>query len=261
MSTPPSTRPSGRHRRPPRHAPAAANALALLLALAVAAGAFWLLQRDTSEPAAPPSPPPSAAAPAGEPAEPAVSAAPVIPASRPVELFIPAIGLVAGFEAGDCRVTGGNIDPATMDLACAYTAPERPYSLPGTDSADVVVVAGHTGAGVDAVFNSLYDGDAGRHRVQVGDVAYLRTEASDAAGGAWLKYTATDLHEPQKELLAGDPDVWGTAATPGRLLTISCIQPPFYAPSVRNAVVGWQLAGVVGPVPGSLGPAPILPAG
>lgn len=258
MSTPPSTRPSGRHRRPPRHTPAAANALALLLALAVAAGAFWLLERGTDGPDAPvaPSPPPSAASPSAEP-DPAA----VIPASRPLELFIPAIGLLAGFEAGDCRVTAGNIDPATMDLACAYTAPDRPYSLPGTDSADVVVVAGHTGAGVDAVFNELYDGDADRHRVQVGDVAYLRTEASTAAGGAWLKYTATDLHEPQKELLAGDPDVWGTAATPGRLLTISCIQPPFYAPSVRNAVVGWQLAGVVGPVPGSLGPAPILPAG
>ena len=32
---------------------------------------------------------------------------------------------------------------------------------------------------------------------------------------------------------------------PGRLLTISCVQPAnLFHPSVRNAVVGWQFTGV-----------------
>lgn len=166
-----------------------------------------------------------------------------IPDARPVEMVIPVIGLRAGFDEADCRVVDGAIDPKSMDKACAYTAPDKPYALPGTDSPDVVVVAGHTGAGVNAVFNSLYDGANERHTVHEGDSLYIRTEAS---GEDWLKYTATDLHDPEKTALSDDPDVWGTGPTPGRLLTISCIQPAnLLAESVRNAVVGWQFAGTV----------------
>ncbi|WP_406992222.1 hypothetical protein, partial [Acinetobacter baumannii] len=60
----------------------------------------------------------------------------------------------------------------------------------------------------------------------------------------WLIYAATDLHDPDKQGLAGDSSAWGDDATPGRLLTISCIQPanPLEA-AVRNAVVGWQYEG------------------
>lgn len=166
-----------------------------------------------------------------------------IPASRPVELVVPVIGLRAGFEEGDCRVVGGAIDPRSMDKACAYTAEDRPYSLPGTDADDIVVVAGHTGAGVNAVFNKLYDGSASRHTVAVGDTLFIRTEDS---GEDWLEYVATDLHDPDKNALAGDPAIWGDGPMPGRLLTISCIQPAnLLADSVRNAVVGWQLKGTV----------------
>ncbi|MBX4298587.1 hypothetical protein K4H04_22790, partial [Mycobacterium tuberculosis] len=91
-------------------------------------------------------------------------------------------------------------------------------------------------AGVSAVFNQLYDGKAQHHNVAPGDSLFMRTEAS---GGDWLKYTATDLHEPDKGALADTPEIWGTGPMPGRLLTISCIQPANpLAGSVRNAVVG-----------------------
>lgn len=166
-----------------------------------------------------------------------------IPTSRPVEMMVPVLGLRADFEEADCRVVDGALDPKTMDKACAYTADDKPYSLPGTDAEDIVVVAGHTAAGVNAVFNELYDGSREEHRVHTGDSLYLRTETS---GDDWLKYTATDLHDPEKTALSDDPEIWGTGPTPGRLLTISCIQPAnLLADSVKNAVVGWQFAGTV----------------
>lgn len=166
---------------------------------------------------------------------------PPIAPSAAEEMFIPAIDVHADFEDGACRVKNGAIDPATLDKACTYTADDKPYSLPGTNSPDIVVIAGHTGAGVPAVFDNLYDGSADHHRVKVGDKLYLRTADS---GDNWLVYAATDLHDPVKEGLSEDSSVWGEGATPGRLLTISCIQPanPLQA-SVRNAVVGWQFQG------------------
>lgn len=188
--------------------------------------------------------------------EPAPNEPLVIPDGRPVEMYVPAIGLVAGFEQESCRLIDGSVNPATLNLACAYTAPDRPYRLPGSNAEDIVVIAGHAGAGTAAVFDPMYNPDADHHNVQVGDVLFIRTETS---GENWLKYTATDLHSPEKGSLPTDESVWGTGATPGRLLTISCIQPTF-APSVRNAVVGWQFAGIAGPTPGAAGPAPILPA-
>lgn len=163
--------------------------------------------------------------------------------SPPVEMYIPSVGVVAPFEDDPCRVRDGAIDPETLDRACAYTADDRPYSLPGTDTDDLTVIAGHTGAGVSGVFDALYDGSDDEHSVHIGDRLFLRTEAS---GPQWLVYRATDLHEPEKEGLAGDSAVWGETAMPGRLLTISCIQPSNpLAAAVRNAVVGWQFEGVV----------------
>ncbi|OFP35418.1 hypothetical protein [Corynebacterium sp. HMSC071B10] len=163
--------------------------------------------------------------------------------SRPVELRIPAIGLDAEFEAEDCRVKGGALNPRSMTKACAYTSPDKPYELPGPGAGDLTVIAGHTGAGVPGVFDALYDSGADVSRVSVGDTLYLRTEDS---ADAWLKYEATDVHAPQKAGLAGDASIWGTGPMPGRLLTISCIQPPnLLADAVRNAVVGWQFVAVV----------------
>ncbi|WP_206215050.1 hypothetical protein [Corynebacterium lizhenjunii] len=166
------------------------------------------------------------------------------PPSPAVEMYIPSINVRAEFESKPCHTNGGAIDPVTMNKACTYTAPDRPYSLPGTSATDVVVIAGHTGAGVPGVFNALYDGARDEHQVSAGDKLYVRTEAT---GNAWLVYMATDLHAPEKSSLAQNSEVWGTHATPGRLLTISCIQPSNpLASAVRNAVVGWQLVGISG---------------
>lgn len=164
--------------------------------------------------------------------------------SRPLEMTVPNVNLHANFEQNVCKYKNGAIDPSTLSEACVYTAEDRPYSLPGTNAPDIVVVAGHAAAGVPAIFDKLYDPGNEHHTVTIGDALYVRTEAS---GDRWLKYQATDLHEPEKTALSQSQDIWGTAAMPGRLLTITCIQPanPF-APSVKNAVVGWQFQGVVG---------------
>lgn len=162
--------------------------------------------------------------------------------SMPLEMVIPAINLRAAFEPGNCRFKNGAIDPASMDKACVFTAENRPYQLPGTATPDITVIAGHTGAGVPGVFNGLYDGAGDRHTVNVGDQLFLKTVES---GERWLVYRATDLHSPDKQSLGEDESVWGAGPMPGRLLTISCIQPvnPL-ASSVKNAVVGWQFVGV-----------------
>ncbi len=166
---------------------------------------------------------------------------PVITPAAAKEMAIPSIGVRAKFEDGACRVKDGAINPETMDLACTYTAKDKPYSLPGTNAPDIVVIAGHTGAGVSAVFNKLYDGASNRHTVHVGDKLYIRTASS---GDNWLVYAATDLHDPNKEGLSSDSSIWGEGAMPGRLLTISCIQPanPLQA-AVKNAVIGWKYQG------------------
>jgi len=201
----------------------------------------------TSQPASAPATSSTETAPASPtitaPAPIAPPASTSIAVSRPVELAVPSIGLKAGVDKRDCHVNGDALDPSSLREACAYTAPDRPYSLPGSSAPDVVVIAGHTGAGVSAGFNSLYDGRAKRHNVSLGDVLYVRTEAS---GSDWLAYTATDLHEPKKDGLAASKEIWGEGPTPGRLLTISCIQPANpLADSVQNAVVGWQFSRVV----------------
>lgn len=162
-----------------------------------------------------------------------------IPVSQALEVLIPAVGIDAPVEQNPCRVKDEKINPATLDKACTYTADDKPYSLPGTDAKDIVVIAGHTGAGVDAVFNNLYDGTKNTHTIHLGDKLYVRTSTS---GTKWLMYTATDLHDPQKGVLAEDESIWGTGPMPGRLLTISCVQSAnLLAASVRNSVIGWQL--------------------
>lgn len=174
---------------------------------------------------------------------PAVDAGRFVEKSRPLEVIMPTIGVRANFEDGVCRLKNGAIDPASLGDACIFTADNKPYSLPGSASEDIVVIAGHAAAGVPAVFDKLYDASSQTHTITPGDPLYLRTEAS---GDTWLKYQATDLHEPEKEGLSQSADIWGTGPMPGRLLTITCIQPanPFQD-SVRNAVIGWQYQGVV----------------
>ena len=165
-----------------------------------------------------------------------------IEASRPEEMVVPAIDMKAKFEDRDCRVVKGNVDPGGWGKACAYTAPDKPYQLPGTDAGDIVVIAGHAAAGVPAVFDKLYNPAENAHTLKIGDTMYLRTADS---GDWWLKYEVTDLHDPMKDALANVPEIWGNDPTPGRLVTISCVQPanPF-EDSVRNAVIGWRFVEV-----------------
>ena len=204
--------------------------LLIIIMLGYAAIVYWPSNRQAAAPEPAPAPAP---APVAEDVH--------IPNSPAIEMYIPHLDLHADFEDVPCRTVNGVIDPVTLDLACVYTSDDRPYQLPGTDAEDIVVIAGHTGGGVSAVFDDLYDGRTDEHRVNVGDVMYIRTVDS---GDQWLSYTASDLHDPPKTGLATSDDIWGTEPTPGRLLTISCVQPanPF-APSVRNAVVGWQYSG------------------
>ena len=224
------TRPST---QPSQRTPARRRGLALAAILAVAVLGIAAAVGLTTGPESPTPPPTTEVA-----AEPAA----VIEPSPAVEISIPSIDVRAGFEDGSCRVKDDKINPDSMREACTYTAEGKPYALPGTDSPDIVVIAGHTGAGVPAVFNNLYDGRANEHKVSIGDKLYLRTENS---GDEWLVYTATDLHDPSKDGLEQDSSIWGEGPMPGRLLTISCIQPAnLLAAAVRNAVVGWQFDGV-----------------
>lgn len=224
------TRPST---QPAQRTPARLRGLTLAAILAVAVLGIAAAVGLTTGSESPTPPPPTEVA-----AEPAA----VIEPSPAVEMSIPSIDVRADFEDGSCRVKDDKINPDSMREACTYTAEGKPYSLPGTDSPDIVVIAGHTGAGVPAVFNNLYDGRANEHKVSIGDKLYLRTENS---GDEWLVYTATDLHDPSKDGLEQDSSIWGEGPMPGRLLTISCIQPAnLLAAAVRNAVVGWQFDGV-----------------
>lgn len=224
------TRPST---QPAQRTPARLRGLTLAAILAVAVLGIAAAVGLTTGSESPTPPPPTEVA-----AEPAT----VIEPSPAVEMSIPSIDVRADFEDGSCRVKDDKINPDSMREACTYTAEGKPYALPGTDSPDIVVIAGHTGAGVPAVFNNLYDGRANEHKVSIGDKLYLRTENS---GDEWLVYTATDLHDPSKDGLEQDSSIWGEGPMPGRLLTISCIQPAnLLAAAVRNAVVGWQFDGV-----------------
>lgn len=207
--------------------------LAVVAAFAVAARVlgFWPAP-DTGAEAARTSAPPV----------PLTGEAPEVPVSEPLEISIPALGLVAEIDRDPCPLTGGALDPANLDSACYYVADDRPFSLPGSEAPDVSVIAGHAAAGRPAVFDALYDTAGGAFTLREGDELLVRTKAG---GGTWLVYRATDFHAIDRTDMGGDPDVWGEDATPGRLLTISCIQPrnPL-AEASENVVVGWEFAGV-----------------
>lgn len=139
-----------------------------------------------------------------------------------------------------CPVVDGWLDPNRhrMFEACFYTAADKPYSLPGTNSADIVVLAGHTYRQGDAAFNFLWQWRSQRWGVKQGDELWVRTRSS---GTAWLVYRATGLHSPARGDLADDASIWGDGPVPGRLLTIGCLQPTDLSQHAsRNVVVVWQ---------------------
>ena len=162
--------------------------------------------------------------------------------SEPLEMSIPVLGLRADIDPEPCPLTNGALDPAGLSTACYYVADDRPYTLPGSDTDDLSVLAGHAAAGRPAVFDDLYNTADDTFTLVEGDELLVRTEAS---GDNWLVYRATDFHAIGKPSLGDDPDVWGEEAMPGRMLTISCIQPrnPF-SDATDNVIVGWSFAGL-----------------
>lgn len=156
--------------------------------------------------------------------------------SRPVEMRIPSLDMTATFDDKNCRVDGGAIVPASVDRACAFTADDRPYVLPGTSSGDIVVLAGDGGGA--GTFRSLGD----ERSLTPGASMYLKTRES---GDRWLKYQVTDLHEPYMGALPDTADIWGNVPMPGRLLTIARAAGTGSSEGDASFVVaGWQLQGV-----------------
>ncbi|WP_245532924.1 sortase [Corynebacterium ulceribovis] len=171
--------------------------------------------------------------------KPAAKPAQPIGESQPMAMHIPKLGITAGFDDAVCPLTDGALNPPTLKTVCYFTAPDRPYTLPSTDSKDVTVVAGHAGAGIPSVLDGLYDNG---YTMDLGDELLIRTADS---GDSWLVYKVTDRHSPDKPELGDDKEIWGEDATPGRLLLISCIMPgnPF-AQSTQNVVLGFEFSGV-----------------
>lgn len=167
----------------------------------------------------------------------------VIGPSMPQEMYVPHLKLYAKFQTDTCRIKDDWIDPSSLSEACLTLAEGKPYQRPSSNAPDIVVIAGHAGATLPAVFDNLYDVTEDKHTVEVDDLMYLRTQES---GEDWLVYRATDLHAPSKGSLPDDPKIWGEDPTPGRLITVTCIQPsnPFAA-STKNAVVGWKYEGII----------------
>lgn len=164
-----------------------------------------------------------------------------IPASRPVELFLPKANARIGLAEQPCPVVDGMLDPDHSDytLACYYTAPDKPYTLPASSTPDLTVIAGHTRPRSPAAFNVLYDAHQQRFTVAEGDELWVRTQAS---GQRWLRYRAVSFHTPLKHGgLANDASIWGTGPLPNRLLTIGCLRPSDpQVESSRNIVVVWD---------------------
>lgn len=162
--------------------------------------------------------------------------------SMPLEISLPALGITQVVDDDLCPMTAQGIDPPGMMDVCFYTAPDRPFVLPSTDQEDVAVMAGHAGSYTPGIFDDVYDAANDTFAVKEGDELRVRTEAS---GGKWLVYRATDFHTPSKTDLAADDGVWGSEPTPGRLLLLTCLQPAdFSLPALDNAVVGYQFSHV-----------------
>ena len=190
---------------------------------------------------------PSAPSPSTTTATSSVPPAVVVVPGRPTELRIPSIGLQARIHAQPCPLKDGALTPATYREACYYTAPDKPYQLPGSSTSDLSVLAGHTWRTGEAVFNPLYDWRAQAFRVRVSDELWLKT---DTSGDRLLVYRALQTNTPAKgdgpDSLMNSSEIWGAdgQTKPGLLLTIACLQPDDMAlRSSRNVVIAWQYVG------------------
>lgn len=198
---------------------AAALALLLVSGQAAAPGAGLAPRVPTVASSATPSDPGAVAVPDPAPAPAAV------PASRPLRLEVPALGLVATVRAStaaEVAAAGGAVHPATLWEVVWWSG----GGAPGTDSDNTVYLYGHTWR-EPAVFNGL-------RRLHDGDEVRLVT-----ANGV-LRYLVDEVFTVAKPEFAGSPKV--TAAVPGRLLLVGCFrQTGEEATTTRNLVVTAQL--------------------
>lgn len=202
-------------------------------------------------------PVPTAPAPTPEPTMSVSTAVPVIgiTGSTPTKLYVPRLKKTVVLASKTCPVVSVDgqamLDPDRSDFtkACYFVGKGYPYVLPSTNAPDIAVLAGHTGRTVpNAAFNIFYNWKKGVFTLKPGDEIWIQTKAS---GSQWLVYKATDLLTPKKYAsdkkvsLMNDPKVWGTAPTPGVLITIGCLQPmDFSQHSTENIVIKWQFSRV-----------------
>lgn len=177
--------------------------------------------------------PPAAAAPSPSPAPPAP-----IAASAVQQLYIPAPDPsmviddpVLAMPSNCRRVIEPPLDGP--DIAKVFQCMD--FAMPGTDTADNVVVAGHSSHYVTTTFNKLYQQGASL----TGRYVYVRTAAS---GSQWLRYVVQNVYEPLKTDLPYQEQIW--KPTPGRLILVTCLQEDGLEKSVKNFIVVAQFDSV-----------------
>ncbi len=183
--------------------------------------------------------------------QPPITTPVTIGGSAPTKLYVPRLKKTVEFSTKTCPVVSVDgqamLDPDRNDFtkSCYFVDKEYPYVLPSTNAPDLAVFAGHTSRGrPSAAFNIFYDWKKGEFTLKPGDEIWVQTKMS---GSRWLVYRSTDLLTPKKYAagstvsLMNDPRVWGTAPTPGVLVTIGCLQPK--DPDLRsqeNIVIKWK---------------------
>jgi LPXTG-site transpeptidase (sortase) family protein len=149
----------------------------------------------------------------------------VVPASRPVRLEVPTLGLSAAVRAStaaEVAAAGGAVHPTTLWEVVWWSE----GGAPGTDADNTVYLYGHTWR-EPAVFNGL-------RRLHRGDEVRVVT-----AHGV-LRYLVDDVFTVTKADFPTAPKV--SAVVPGRLLLVGCFrQTGGEVATTRNLVVTAQL--------------------
>ena len=173
---------------------------------------------------------------------------PSIKASEPTLLYIPTLKKYVAMDNKSCpQDPDGLFDPdrSKMMAACYVHNSKYVYVLPGTSTADVSVIYGHTWRQGQAAFNVLFDWKRQQFRIKPGDELWVRTKTS---GKRWLVYKASEFFKPAKygdKSLRTDTKIWGTAPMPNTLITAGCLQPQdLDLHSSRNIVIKWTFVGV-----------------
>ncbi len=163
---------------------------------------------------------------------------PVIKPSPPTRLYQPDTGLDMVVLELPPESRNPVTPPTYME---AYWNPDPLPELdatefaPGTDAVDLTSISAHTGTSrPDIGFNPLYDWQAGKFAVELGDEVWLQTKAS---GEQWLVYRLVKQLVIPKNQLANSSEAWGDTAKPNHLLLIGCRQIAVGTRSTDNFVL------------------------